>query len=96
MKKEESPLTNLTKLFVLSLLSKPIHGYGLMKVFEARTGKRLSPGQLYPLLKRMERNGLVKHEDEYQGNRKRKVYTLTDKGSKKRKELKERLESIIY
>ncbi|MCK5698627.1 MAG: PadR family transcriptional regulator [Candidatus Aenigmarchaeota archaeon] len=81
MKTEESFLTNLTKLYVLVALHKsPKHGYELMSDFLKITGKNLSAGQVYPLLNSMRKNGLVDVSSAYEGQRERKVYSLTDEG----------------
>lgn len=96
MKREESFLTNLTKLYVLILLyERPMHGYELIIQFEHRLNKRLSPGQIYPLLNNMKNKGLVSVEVEYQGNRKRKVYSLTAKGERLSLNLLSTLKSIL-
>lgn len=82
------------ELIVLSLLAEgPMYGYGLTKAALARSeGKiNLTPGVLYPLLKRLESEGLVDAEweavkaDAADGStegRKRKWYRLLPKGRK--------------
>ena len=57
-----------------------MHGYEIITEFMRRFEKKLSPGQIYPLLKAMMKKGLVDFYEEYQGKRKRKIYTLTPKG----------------
>lgn len=80
-KTEESFLTNLTKLYVLIALHKaPKHGYELMADFFKITGKKLSAGQIYPLLSNMQKKGYVVVTLAYDGDRQRKVYKLTDDG----------------
>jgi len=81
MKKEEFPLTNPTKLYtMLMLMESDMHGYEIISEFKRIIGKKLSPGQIYPLLARMVKKGLVEFYEEFQGKRKRKVYTLTQQG----------------
>ncbi|MFH1126562.1 MAG: PadR family transcriptional regulator [archaeon] len=81
MKTEESFLTNLTKLYVLVALNKsPRHGYELMADFFKVTGKKLSAGQIYPLLNNMQKKGYVAVRLAYEGERERKIYGLTDEG----------------
>jgi len=83
MKKEEFPLTNLTKLYtMLMLYESDKHGYEIIAEFMKRLGKKLSPGQIYPLLRSMMKKGLVDFYEEFQGKRKRKIYRLTSKGKK--------------
>lgn len=80
---ERGYLTNLTKFYTLALLSEgPRHGYELMEELDKRLGKKPSPGQIYPLLRKLEGGGLISHRIVKLGDRERKVYTLTDKGRK--------------
>lgn len=96
MKKEESFLTNLTKLYILiSLHKEPKHGYRLMTEFEEGLGKKLSPGQIYPLLRAMKRDGLVSVSVEMYKRRERKVYALTASGKEQCKDLLEKLNRLI-
>ena len=46
-------------LVLLSLLTGPKHGYGLMKDIEASFGIRLGPGTLYACIGSLEKEGLV-------------------------------------
>jgi len=83
------------ELVVLSLLAEgPSYGYLLGKEAAARTdgALRLTPGVLYPLLKQLERDGLiasnweeVKADDAGpdEPGRKRKWYRLSAKGRKR-------------
>jgi len=55
--------------------------YGTWLVAElARHGYTLSYGTLYPLLHRLEEEGLVVREDRVEGGRVRKYYTATERG----------------
>ncbi len=96
MKTEESFLTNLTKLYVLVALNKsPKHGYELMSDFLKITGKNLSAGQVYPLLNNMRRKGLVDVSVAYEGQRERKIYSLTDEGRKFRETVLGQLRDLL-
>ena len=73
---------------VLSLLrERPMYGYEIVKVVNARTGGRLEwrEGSLYPTLHRLQATGLLSARwadapsDEAPG-RKRKYYAITGKG----------------
>ncbi len=80
---ERGYITNLTKFYTLVLLSEsPRHGYELMEELEKKLGKKPSPGQIYPLLKKLEGSGLISHKVVKLGDRERKVYTLTAEGKK--------------
>lgn len=80
---ERGYVTNLTKFYTLVLLNEgPRHGYELMEELEKRLGKKPSPGQIYPLLKKLERSRLITHKVVKLGDKQKKVYTLTDEGKK--------------
>lgn len=83
------------ELVVLSVLSEePLYGYAISKLVAARSDDRmrLPPGLLYPLLAKMEAQGLIASSwdevrsdraEEGAGGRKRKWYRLTPKGQKR-------------
>lgn len=97
MKTEEDIITNPTKLFTLLLLfERDMHGYEIMEEFMRRLEKKLSPGQIYPLLARMVEKGLVEFYEEFQGKRKKKVYRLTDKGKEVCKKAVRMLKNMFY
>lgn len=96
MKREESFITNLTKLYVLLILSRgPAHGYDIMKDFKSATGKVLSPGQIYPLLSKMQAKGFVEMSAKIEGKRPRKVYALTHKGKEFAGNLKDKIVKLL-
>jgi len=96
MKTEEPILTNPTKLYVLLMLHESdMHGYQLIEEFKRRLGKKLSPGQIYPLLKLMMEKNLIDVYEEFQGKRKRKIYTLTKKGKDFCEEKVEKLKEMF-
>jgi formylmethanofuran dehydrogenase subunit E len=65
------------KLLVLNLLSKgPKSGYVLMNDLKISTGKKPSPGSIYPLLDDLKNKGVLSVEVEG----KSKIYSLTKKG----------------
>ena len=70
---------SLARLYVLLLLQGgKKHGYELIKLIRERTGKTVSPGQIYPFLKKLEKLGYVKGEQG--GGREKKSYNLTKTG----------------
>jgi PadR family transcriptional regulator, regulatory protein PadR len=84
-----------TFLALLALDDGPKHGYDIARYLEEKTNGffSLSFGALYPILHRLERDGLISGDWEEVGaahrgteKKKKKVYALTAKG---RKELKE-------
>jgi DNA-binding PadR family transcriptional regulator len=75
-----------TPALILSVLGDgPLHGYGLAKEIERRSGGFFtgSWGSLYPALQRLEQDGLIEGAWEPyppQGKRRRRVYRLTAQG----------------
>ncbi|MGD9605184.1 MAG: PadR family transcriptional regulator [Bacilli bacterium] len=68
-------------LAVLSQLSKMKYGYSLLQDLEAINIK-IEAGTLYPLLRRLESQGLLKSEWDTTESRPRKYYLLSDEGQK--------------
>ena len=61
---------------------EPVHGQWILTELR-RHGYEISPGTLYPLLRRMERLGWLKSKTDPRGGpRARKDYRLTGKGEK--------------
>ncbi len=75
---EQQPMTEAMYYVLLALL-RPLHGYGLMQRIRQLSGGRMamSPGTLYGILSRLQREGLIRLEE--QGAR-RKTYALTREG----------------
>lgn len=64
---------------VLSQLTSPKYGYALVESLEEK-GVPIEPGTLYPLLRRLEKQELLKSEWETTGSKPRKYYVLSDMG----------------
>lgn len=80
-RKSEGPHRGILRLFVLHKLSKePQSGYDLMATLNEITDGawRPGPGSIYPILRDLEENALVK--DHAKKGRSRHVYRLTEKG----------------
>ena len=90
------------KTIILKLLKEegPLHGYAITRKVETMTeGKiKLTYGALYPILHKLERDGILVTASENFNNRIRIYYALTDKGEsvviEKLKELTEFIESL--
>jgi PadR family transcriptional regulator, regulatory protein PadR len=67
-------------LVVLSMLIKPTHGYELLTLIE-KAKINMDTDTLYPLLRRLESQGLLEGKWDVTSNRPRKVYGLTPMGS---------------
>jgi len=77
--------TTLAILKLLTDIDEPIHGYQIIQELEARSRGffQFKEGLIYPRLHQMERNGLLKSRWVGEpGTRRRKVYTVTEKGSR--------------
>ena len=55
-------------------------GYDIIKKTESEYNVKLRHGALYPMLNKLEKNGLVKSRKELQKGRTRKIYQITDAG----------------
>jgi DNA-binding PadR family transcriptional regulator len=83
------------KYLVLNLLqSEPrMYGYEITRVLDEKSGGkiRLTFAALYPVLHKLEAEGLVRTETENVNNRLRKYYNLTETG---KKEVRIRLDEL--
>ena len=73
-------LSGLVRLHILHhAAQQPVFGQWMIDEL-ARHGYRLSPGTLYPMLAKMERDGYLTCQTRRDGRTSRKFYTITDKG----------------
>lgn len=68
-------------LAILSQLGEPRYGYALLQTLEELSFV-MDAGTLYPLLRRLDKQGIIKGEWETVDNRPRKYYQLTAQGRK--------------
>ncbi len=66
-------------LFALSQLKQPKYGYMLIQMLEEK-GVPIDAGTLYPLLRRLEKQEVLRSEWETTGAKPRKYYVMTDFG----------------
>jgi PadR family transcriptional regulator, regulatory protein PadR len=71
---------------VLSLLREPAYGYDLLRVL-SEAGLATEEGTLYPVLRRLEGEGLLDSVWDTSGSRPRKYYRTTDEGRESLEEL---------
>ena len=81
------PLTEVTYFILLSISPGRKHGYAIMKDVRHLSQGRvvLSTGTLYGAIRRLLENGWIERTDDPEpnnGRRQRKVYALTDLGSR--------------
>ena len=80
-------------LSVLSQMGGPKYGYSLVQSLEEK-GIDIDPNTLYPLLRRLEKQGLLKSQWETGGSKPRKYYHRTDYGTQIYEELKVQWEEL--
>jgi PadR family transcriptional regulator, regulatory protein PadR len=74
-------LKDFSRFYILLLLFEgQKHGYQIMSSIEERLGQTTSPSLVYPFLRTLEEQGLVKSQSENIGQKKRNIYTLTNSG----------------
>jgi len=89
-------VSDFARLYVLTILYEgPTHGYGILRKFQSRVGKKISPGLIYPFLQKLEDRGLVTYNSEMVGEKERKIYTLTDEGRQLCTQLFRRFAGIV-
>jgi DNA-binding PadR family transcriptional regulator len=74
-------ISDFSRFYILTILYEgPAHGYQILNRFRKRVKKEVSPSLVYPFLKQIEKRGLVKHSIQPVGEKKRKIFELTQKG----------------
>jgi PadR family transcriptional regulator, regulatory protein PadR len=99
---EESILVNMivelrrgTQIIsVLSQLEKNQYGYSLLQNLDVK-GVKMEAGTLYPLLRRLESQGLLSSEWDTSESRPRKYYVLSPDGKQMLDKLKEEWKQIV-
>ena len=75
-------MAGFVRLHVLNHANaRPVFGIGIIDRL-AFHGYVLSPGTLYPILHGLERDGFLHSRDEVAGNRRRRIYEITDAGQR--------------
>ena len=76
---KELRVTNMAKFYMLLMLSeKPVSGYDMIKGIGERLERKISPGQVYPFLSKLQASKYIKTGEP--GPRERKTYSLTNEG----------------
>lgn len=85
---------------ILKLLAKEVkmHGYQMtQRAKELTKGElEMTEGALYPLLHKLEDDGLITSELQNVNGRDRKYYFLTDKGKKQQSQYETEMKSYIF
>jgi DNA-binding PadR family transcriptional regulator len=95
----QSPLTPLSLQILVSLVSGPLHGYGMLKSIEERTRGAETPstGALYLALQRLEREGHIAPAPatELDADGRRRYWALTPEGRVAARDEVERMASLL-
>lgn len=81
-------------LSVLSQMNTPKYGYALVQSLEDK-GVSIDPDTLYPLLRRLEKQGLLQSNWEMGGSKPRKYYQRTEYGLQVYIELKNQWKQMV-
>lgn len=79
---------------VLSQLEEQQYGYSLLKRLSEQ-GLELDQGTLYPLLRRLESQGLLNSDWNTEGSRPRRYYVISQEGQKLLPRLKDEWNAIV-
>lgn len=83
------------KIHILHHAAKePVYGLWLIEEL-GRHGYKLSPGTLYPILHKLEKENLLKSFSENFGGKIRKYYSTTPKGIKALTKIKEKINELV-
>jgi len=74
------------QVLVLVLLERRMYGYSIVKKLEKK-GYLIEENTLYPLLRRLEKKGLIKSQWDVSEKRPRKFYVISKKGLDVRRQL---------
>ncbi len=74
------------QIIVLVALEKSTYGYMLLKDLDQK-GYEMEESTLYPLLRRLEKNELIKSHWNVSGNRPKKFYLISEEGKQVREKL---------
>jgi len=80
--KAETLKGHLDGLILATLAAGPAHGYAVIEQLKRRSGGafELAEGTVYPVLHRLEADGLLESEWSTSSGRRRRVYRLTRRG----------------
>ncbi len=96
-RKESDYLNGVPELLMLRLLArKPMHGYELVQAIRFATGGVVAFGEgcVYPILHRLEEDGVLAGGRESVGGRSRVVYRITAAGRKRLQASASRWETV--
>lgn len=80
-------------LAVLTQMDEPQYGYSLIQVLN-KAGMEVEQNTLYPLLRRLEKQGLLESLWQVEDNRPRRYYKISNQGKENRSVLTEEWKSL--
>jgi PadR family transcriptional regulator PadR len=98
VRKDCDYLNGVPEMLLLRLLARqPMHGYDLVQGIRLATGGVLQFGEgcIYPILHRLEADGMIRAAREVVGGRKRVVYRLERAGRKRLTDATSRWEQVV-
>ncbi len=95
-KEMDEIVSDFSRFYILTILYEgPQHGYSIISKFRKRLSKEISPSLIYPFLSQLEKKGLVRYALKPVGEKKRKVFNLTEKGKELCKALFKRFSALV-
>jgi len=89
-------VSDFSRFYMLKILYEdPEHGYGILRKYNDRVGKKISPGTVYPFLQQLQERGLISVESQMIGNKEKKLYSLTDEGRRYARAMFKRFYGIV-
>jgi DNA-binding PadR family transcriptional regulator len=91
------PMTSLGFMVLLALAREPLHGYGLIKDVERRSGGVVAPGtgSFYEVLRGMQADGLIVPSTTASADARRRTFELTALGREVLRLEARRLSSLV-
>lgn len=100
MKKRNALYKGTLQNIILKLLSSEVKMYGYQMTQRAKELTRgeleMTEGALYPILHKLEDNGIIYSEIQNVNGRDRKYYLLTEKGKKQQQEQEQEMKSYLF
>ena len=100
MKKRNALYKGTLQNIILKLLSSEVKMYGYQMTQRAKELTRgeleMTEGALYPILHKLEDDGIIYSEIQNVNGRDRKYYLLTEKGKKQQQEQEQEMKSYLF
>jgi DNA-binding PadR family transcriptional regulator len=89
-------VSDFSRFYILTILYEgEQHGYSIISKFRRRIGKSVSPSLVYPFLQQLQKKGLVEYALKPVGEKKRKVFRLTETGRELCRQLFKRFSALV-